>query len=40
MVIALQNVMLVNERRQIAALLAAQRLPTVYGYRNTSMTAA
>jgi putative ABC transport system substrate-binding protein len=32
-VIALQTVMLVNERRQIAALLAAKRLPTVYGYR-------
>jgi putative ABC transport system substrate-binding protein len=32
-VIALQTVMLVNERRQIAALIAAKRLPTVYGYR-------
>jgi putative ABC transport system substrate-binding protein len=32
-VIALQTVMLVNERQQIAALIAAKRLPTVYGYR-------
>jgi putative ABC transport system substrate-binding protein len=32
-VIALQTVMLLDERRQIAALLAAKRLPTVYGYR-------
>src|SRR5260370_1295840 len=32
-VIALQTVMLLNERWQIAAFLAAKRLPTVYGYR-------
>jgi putative tryptophan/tyrosine transport system substrate-binding protein len=32
-VIALQTVMLLNERQQIAALVAAKRLPTVYGYR-------
>jgi putative ABC transport system substrate-binding protein len=32
-VIALQTVMLVNDRQQIAALIAAKRLPTVYGYR-------
>jgi putative tryptophan/tyrosine transport system substrate-binding protein len=32
-VIALQTAMLLNERRQIAALLAAKRLPTVYGDR-------
>jgi putative ABC transport system substrate-binding protein len=32
-VIALQTVVLVNERRQIAALVAAKRLATVYGYR-------
>jgi putative ABC transport system substrate-binding protein len=32
-VIALQTAMLVNERRQVAALLAAKRLPTVYGGR-------
>jgi putative ABC transport system substrate-binding protein len=33
-VIALQTAMLLNERRQVAALLAAKRLPTVYGDRN------
>jgi putative ABC transport system substrate-binding protein len=32
-VIALQTVMMVGERREIAALIAAKRLPTVYGYR-------
>jgi putative tryptophan/tyrosine transport system substrate-binding protein len=32
-VIALQTTMLLNERRQIATLLAAKRLPTVYGDR-------
>jgi putative ABC transport system substrate-binding protein len=32
-VIALQTAMLLDERRQIAALLAAKRLPTVYGDR-------
>jgi putative tryptophan/tyrosine transport system substrate-binding protein len=32
-VIALQTAMLLNERRQIATLLAAKRLPTVYGDR-------
>jgi putative ABC transport system substrate-binding protein len=32
-VIALQTVMLLNERRQIATLLAAKGLPTVYGTR-------
>jgi putative ABC transport system substrate-binding protein len=32
-VITLQTAMLLNERRQIAALFAAKRLPTVYGYR-------
>jgi putative ABC transport system substrate-binding protein len=32
-VIALQTSMMVVERRQIAALIAAKRLPTVYGYR-------
>jgi putative ABC transport system substrate-binding protein len=32
-VIALQTTMLLNERRQVATLLAAARLPTVYGYR-------
>ena len=32
-VIALQTVMVLNERNQIAALMTARRLPTVYGYR-------
>ena len=32
-VIALQTALLLNERRQVANLLAAARLPTVYGYR-------
>jgi putative tryptophan/tyrosine transport system substrate-binding protein len=33
LVIALQTAMLLNERRQVATLLAAKRLPTVYGDR-------
>jgi putative ABC transport system substrate-binding protein len=33
LVIALQTAMLLSERRQIATLLAARGLPTVYGYR-------
>jgi len=32
-VIALQTVMVVNERDRIAALMNAKRLPTIYGYR-------
>jgi putative ABC transport system substrate-binding protein len=32
-VIALQTVMLLNERSRVAALLASKRLPAVYGYR-------
>jgi len=32
-VIVLQSTMLLSERRQIAALMAAKRLPAVYGYR-------
>jgi putative ABC transport system substrate-binding protein len=32
-VIALQTVMVINERDRVAALMAASRLPTVYGYR-------
>jgi putative tryptophan/tyrosine transport system substrate-binding protein len=32
-VIALQTVMIINERDRIAALMTANRLPTVYGYR-------
>jgi putative tryptophan/tyrosine transport system substrate-binding protein len=32
-VIVLQTTMLLSERRQIAALMAAKRLPAVYGYR-------
>jgi putative ABC transport system substrate-binding protein len=32
-VIALQTVMVLNERDRVAALVAASRLPTVYGYR-------